>query len=145
MMTRLTRPAGRRGAGLVLALAALGLAGCGPGKGDVSGKVTYKVKPVGYGSVQFIGPDRKPLLAPIGPDGSYRAEGVLAGDNQVAVNSPDPAMVVRKSKAGKPIEPPPADPKRWFPLPDKYADPAKSGLTLKVERNVTNSHDIDLK
>ena len=33
--------------------------------------------------------------------------------------------------------------KNWFPLPDKYADPAKSGLTADVKSG--QPVDIDLK
>ena len=134
-----------RGAGLGLALAALAGAGCGPGKGDVSGKVTYKGKPLVYGSVQFVGRDGQPKLAEIAKDGTYRAPGVTAGENQIAVNSGNPAQSVMLDKSGRPKEPPPVDPKLWFPIPDKYGDTRKSGLTFTVEKNVANTHDIDLQ
>jgi hypothetical protein len=64
-MPQCTRP---RRAGLVGAVVLLA-AGCG-GVADVSGKVTYKGKPVVTGSVTFYGPDKVPHVGAIDEKGN---------------------------------------------------------------------------
>jgi hypothetical protein len=135
--------------------AALGLAGCDGGTTDVSGTVKYKGKPVVYGTVVVLGADGQPKAGEIRPDGTFRVGGVRRGPARVAVSSPPPpgSEPPRKPKAGrdadddKPIpEVPPAPPeviKNWFPIPDKYGDPAKSELTAEVESG--RPLDLDLK
>ena len=78
------------------------LAGCSntPPMGQVSGKITVKGKPVGYGSVMFV-----PATGPVGsgtlsPDGAYTlttfkpGDGALAGDHKVVVE----AYTIAKSR-----------------------------------------------
>ena len=56
-----------------LGLLALSTLGC-QNKGDVSGKVTYKEKPVPYGTVLFVGTDGASVQAPI-QGGAFHARG----------------------------------------------------------------------
>ena len=121
------------------------LTGCGPGKGDVTGKVTYQDKPIIFGSVQFIDRSGQPQVAKIGEDGSYSLQDLIAGDNRVLVHSPNPKEVVRRNKMGEPVEAPAVDPKRWFPIPEKYGDPQKSDLTFPIQSGKMNTINIDLK
>lgn len=125
------------------AFAVLALAGCGPATADVAGKVTYQGKPVVFGSVVVIGANGIPKSGSIQPDGSYRVSGVATGPGQVAVSSPMPPGLapVKKRAARDDDEKPPADAgksvspdiaKAWVALPEKYSDPAKSGLTAQV-------------
>jgi hypothetical protein len=119
--------------------------GCAPGRGEVSGKVTYQGRPVVYGSVQFIGSDNEPRLAEINTDGTYAVQGVIAGENRVLVHSSNPAHAARVNKFGQQIEPPPVDPKLWFPIPEKYGLLDQSDLTFTIQANKSNLFDIDLK
>jgi hypothetical protein len=90
-----------------------GLAGCGPGVGDVSGKVTYRGKTVVCGSVVLVGPDGLTKVGPISQDGTYLVQGVGAGRAGVAVFSLDPARPLDPYKTaqthGKADAEPPAD------------------------------------
>jgi hypothetical protein len=122
--------------------------GCGGGTTDVSGKVTFQGKPVVYGTVVMIGSDGIPKNGPIQPDGSYHISGVKTGPVKVAVSSPPPPGVTppaakgrdRQMDEGKPEAPPamaagPVNPdvvKHWFVLPEKFGDPAKSGVSVDV-------------
>src|SRR5207237_3769142 len=108
-------------------------AACGCGRtATVTGKVTYKDRPVVYGSVILQNEDRTARSAAIQPDGSYTVENVPAGEVKIAVLSRDPTKGRRGGdKAGdkKHVVKPPAD---WFPLPRHYEDPETSGLQLTV-------------
>lgn len=137
---------------------ALAAAGCGGGTVDVVGKVTHNGKPVVYGTVVLVGSDGLPKSGPIQPDGSFRVAGVATGTAKVSVSSPQPpgaAAPARKPRGGRDADdeertPPPAvapaDPeviKGWFPLPEKYGDPAKSDLVVEVKGG--QPIDLDLK
>lgn len=132
--------------GRVILLTGLLLAvGCGGGT-DVTGKVTYQGKPVVYGSVVMIGPDRLPKSGTIQPDGTFTVKGAKLGSAKVAVTSPPPpgVTVPKVAKSGRdaeedrgsstPVTPaPPEVLKNWFPLPDRFGDPDKSGVTVDVK------------
>jgi hypothetical protein len=133
--------------GRVILLAGLLLAaGCAGGT-DVTGKVTYQGKPVVYGSVVLTGPDGLPKAAAIQPDGSFTVKKAKPGQTKVAVSSPPPpgANVPKTAPKGgreadedrrPPTAEPPAPPeviKNWFPLPDNFGDPEKSGVTVDVK------------
>jgi hypothetical protein len=148
-MQRLVRPVR---AGVVTCAVALTCAGCGVGRGDVSGKVTRNNKPVVFGTVLIVGTDGLPRIGPILEDGTYEVKGVRAGPVRIAVSSPDPTTPLFNKddeRRGRPH--PPEDEKRlaalkpkWFPLPSKYNDVTTSELTLEVHRG-QNPYDIDLK
>lgn len=117
--------------------------GCGPRTAPVDGKVTYQGKPVVWGSVTLKAADGTVHQVGLNPDGTYHLDGVPAGPAKVGVSSPDPKPSAR-TRAGddervKVADGPP--PGAWFPLPDKYADPATSGLTVQVG----GPGDIELK
>jgi hypothetical protein len=145
-MTRLIRTA----AALAPLLAA---AGCG-GTADVSGKVTYQGKPVVYGTVVLFGPDGVPKSGAIRPDGTFRVDGVKLGPAKVAVSSPRPpgSQPAGRGRGGRddgdkpPPDEAPADPeviRNWVALPEKYADPDRSGLTADVQPG--RPLDLELK
>ncbi len=120
-------------------LALLALApGCGPGVGTAAGKVTYQGKPVVWGSVTLKAADGSMHQIGINPDGTYRLDRVPVGVAQVGVSSPDPKPSARlKARAAGGDDPrvrpgPAPPPGAWFPLPEKYADPATSGVTVQV-------------
>jgi hypothetical protein len=127
--------------------------GCG-GPENVSGKVTYKGKPVTYGSVTMFASDGVPRYGELGEGGAYTVEDVPVGEVQVAVQSPNPvdAALAESDKFGKqdpgtqqalPAKPG-VIPGKWFPIPSRYENVRDSGLVFTVESGA-NSFDIDLK
>src|SRR5947209_4541327 len=93
---RFAGPGGLPGAGeharlrsvpAVAALSFLLLAGCG-GKGDVSGRITYKGEPIPWGRVTFVceGGD-KPALSSRIRNGSYTVAGCPVGAVKISVES----------------------------------------------------------
>jgi hypothetical protein len=141
--------------GTAVGVAFLAAAGCGGGTADVAGKVTYQGKPVVFGTVLVIGPDGVPKSGAIQRDGTYRVAGVKVGAAKVSVSSPPPPGSPKFAgrKVGrdavdddKVITEEPVDPevaKSWFPIPERYADPEKSGLKADVAAD--RPFDIDMK
>lgn len=127
----------------LLALAAIG---CG-GYGDVSGKVTYKGKALVWGTVQFEGSDNMIRQGNINSDGTYEISHVATGEAKVAVSSINPKssdFQLRRPQEGGPRANPRPEVKGWFPIPEKYDRPYKSGLTYTIKSG-ENQIDIDLK
>ncbi len=132
--------------------------GCG-GKGDISGKVTFKDKTVSSGTVMVVASDSMPYHGNIQEDGTYEIKGVPTGKAKFGVSSPDPRGDKEGPKRGRgaidlaakvtdrPIEktaPPSADAKNWFPIPDQYGNHETSGISHDVTRGA-NKVDIPLK
>jgi hypothetical protein len=145
----------RRAVAGSLVLLVLSAAGCGGGKASVSGTVTYQGKAVVTGSVVFEGPDGIQRSVAIDPDGTYRAPELPAGRTRVAVISlqppaAGPAGQSKRSRRGGgdvpaySAPPPQADPAKWFKIPDKYAEPATSGLAVELKAG-DNTHHIELQ
>jgi hypothetical protein len=136
-------------------LLSLAASGCGAGKGELSGKVFYKGKPLVYGSVLLIGCDAKPRTTWIQEDGSYHFDDVPSGQAKLAVYSPDPAKHLDLKKRApkdkpvpknKPIAPasPAVDRKKWFAIPKDYGDVDHSGLRVGIERG-PNTYHLEMK
>lgn len=154
-----TRSIARLAAAVSLASFTVLAAGCGPGTGTVTGKVTYKSKSVVTGTVTAIPTDGIARPGQIGPDGSYSIPAVPNGEVTFLVASPNPNTGPRESVAGRKKgggdsdlagsapggrEPAPALPKgAWMPLPEDYSNPAKSELKKTVKGNTVI--DLDLK
>src|SRR5882724_1644143 len=67
----------------------LTLTGCGGDRfGALTGKVTYKGKPLPAGVVTFHYPKGRVETSQIRPDGTYFASRVLVGDVKIAVVTP---------------------------------------------------------
>jgi hypothetical protein len=128
----------------VLALAA---AGC-QGKGDVGGKVSYKGKPLVWGTVTFEGKDGGLHHCNIDKDGSYSVSGVSLGEAKVAVSSINPKssdfVAIQREGSTKPKPPPRPAVTGWFPIPEKYDTPHKSGLVYTIKTG-ENKIDIELE
>jgi hypothetical protein len=125
--------------------AALLVLAVGCGRGDVSGKVAYKGKPLVWGTVQIEGSDGVVKQGNINSDGTYAVKGVATGEAKVAVSSVNPNssdFQIRIAEGQKP--PPRPEVKGWFPIPEKYDTPYKSGLTYPVKSGA-NTIDIELK
>lgn len=141
----MARPRSKCGAVVAAFVLAL-LSGCnGVKTGDVSGKVTYKGKPLAFGSVIFLNQAAatEPVVGTISPDGTYTVHNVVAGEAQVGVVSPDPNRPMELRGDQKPL-PPAASPKLWFPIPERYSYPVTSGLSYSVSPG-PNAFDINLK
>jgi len=143
-------PRRARGAFAVAAVAVLALVagapGCGesgPPMGRVSGKVTYNGQPVPKGTISFqsASPEGRNATGEIGPDGSYTiqtetpGDGAIVGDYKVAITALEDNVVLDYIPKKKP------EPKRL--VPEKYENPATSGLTAKVESG-SNAIDFPL-
>jgi hypothetical protein len=120
----------------------LPLAGCGKGTGFVTGKVTYRDKPVPSGAVTFHGANGRTDSGSLDAEGNYTIPQAPVGPVKVTVVTglpPGPAPVIRRPGGEKPPQHPgekaggtgPA-PRKHVVLPKKYEDPQQSGLTFTV-------------
>src|SRR5262245_39322735 len=127
--------------GLLCATMSIGvllvLSGCGSNP-YVAGKVTYKDKPLTYGTVSFVGQDGKKQAASIVGDGSYKLMEPPLGTVKVCVEVKPIKLNLGKDKDKKTEKEP------LSPIPAHYADPSKSGLTTEIKEGA-NTYDIELK
>lgn len=128
-----------------LALSAAFLTGCGQKSeiptASVSGKVTFKGKPVSSGTVWFA-PDEEGLLPARGilsSKGKYSLEiaekslkGAYVGSYRIWFDCTDPATS-QDGERGKSL------------LPEKYGSTETSGLTATVEEGKANVYDFSLE
>jgi hypothetical protein len=148
----------------VVLLAGLVGSGCGGGKGEVSGTVTYQGKPVTIGTVTFLDANTNQALASSAIiRGKYAMAKVPAGLVKVLVTVPPPpppggerirlslkkVKEEQKKKATLKDSAPPPDesggqPVPQFTIPAKYGSPDQSGLTYTV-RPGAQQHDIELE
>jgi hypothetical protein len=131
---------------LLLALAAAGCA-----SGTVRGKVSYKGQTVGGGTVVFTVPGKGSIRSEIAEDGSYTISKCPTGTARVTVEtaSAQPTQI-RDPRAGPNagrMPPQGAVPEgvdaslyqggpkkgKYVPIPDKYNDPARSGLEYTIQ------------
>ncbi len=129
------------------------LTGCAGGKADVTGKVTHQGKTVLWGTVILQGPDGIPITGTIQSSGTYVVQGVASGKVLIGVISRDPGVLagstgrrrVDKGDANGLVSTnaPIIERSKWFPLPQKYEDPAQSGLQANIKSGAQN-YDIDL-
>jgi hypothetical protein len=109
--------------GCLCLCAGLAVAGCtGGGRGDVSGVVKYKGEPLPGGTILFYGQPKGVWSAEIKEDGSYAVSGVPAGTAKIAVIG-----MVQVNLGAGPVG------TKTPPIPAKYADPERSGLTCTVQ------------
>jgi hypothetical protein len=148
----------REGAGaFALALSLCLVTGCGGGKTNVKGKVTYQGKTVVWGTVTLVDNTGANHQGTIELDGTYSVPDVPRGSVKIGVFSrapsnrprPDGGKGVKtvdpndprsKFKKNPDIERPLPAPGQWFPIPEKYSDAHSSGLTGEVQ-----SGTLDIK
>ena len=129
-----------------LAALVLGLSGCGPPREKlwpVSGKVTFRGKPVAAGTIRFSNPQIGiDMTARLHSDGAYevvmaRGAGLPEGTYQVAIMPPRVDIPI-ESTANPPKQPPCLD------IPERYRLPSTSRLVLTVKRD-GNRFDVDME
>jgi hypothetical protein len=136
----------------LLLLIAGGIAGCTSGSKSVpvSGRVTYKGKPVANASVNFSPTESAGRAAATGMTDSAGhftlgtvtpKDGAQIGKYQVSIiaRGPDRTPKPGESLSGMPGEMIPGDPA----IPTKYFAPDTSGLTFEVKRG-SNTADFEL-
>jgi len=140
-------------AGFGLLIIVVGLFFLGRPRGTVTGRVTFRGKPVYTGSVIIVGKDGVAVAGAIETDGTYSVQKAPVGEVTIGVVSKDPVYLHRVGALRKSREPVPAsaltvpaglDRRKWFPIPKEYEEPVRSGLTFSVKKG-DNQFDIDLK
>jgi hypothetical protein len=122
----------------------LPLMGCGPDVTEVSGKVTFKDRPLSSGSVIFVRQDGESSSSAIAPDGSYLIENAPIGPVKIAVASHPLVPPGLMKSPGQAVDRR-GDPKDGtVKIPKKYEDHETSGLAYTVERG-SHTFNIDLK
>ena len=144
---------------LLLSLVVVLAIGCGKGNttpSEVTGKVTYKDKVVGAGTVTFITTAGLYGPASIAPDGTYTLKGIPDGEAEVTVETESGNKNAKtqsygtKDQGKSMMSPIPdgantsAPTGEYVKIPSKYAAKATSGLkTILVKGKQT--YDIPLK
>jgi hypothetical protein len=120
-------------------------AGCGPGRGDVTGQITFQGRPVEVGTVTVL-PSDKIIRNVVIEGGKYTLHNVPAGPAKFTVSSPDPLaqrVAARKEEERKRLEAEAtARGDKWFPIPERYSKFDDSGLTYEVH---AGSNEFDIK
>jgi len=142
----------RRLAVRLVPAALLLLTGCGGGRGDITGVVTYKGEPLPLGRITFLGETgQQEAVSGYIIRGKYTIQGCPAGPVKVGIESlepPNPEVLkgtrtLPISAAGgmKAPELPPefkelasGPPLKYVPIPLKYANPETSELTYEVKK-----------
>ncbi|MHB1423738.1 MAG: hypothetical protein ACYC3I_11195 [Gemmataceae bacterium] len=123
---------------------ALVMAGCGPSRATVSGKVTMHGKPVTSGIVLFVSADNQIATGKLDDEGRYVAPRVPMGSVKVAVQTLRPeqvqAAVANRSKDAPPLS---SRATNLLFVPKKYTDPETSELTCDVKQR-QQEYNIDL-
>ena len=144
--------------GTLLALPALALlaAGCGGGKGTVTGEVTYDGKPIPWGRITFLGQEGKkvPRSAWI-INGQYTIKDCPTGPVKISVEPlearaapKDVGKMAEMAKEHGHVDPPPEVIGKKLDIPrdviERYGNPETSGLEYTVESG-DNTNNIELK
>jgi len=157
---------GLRQNSFVLVLCLLLTTGCSS-KGTVTGKVSYQGQTLKGGTVVFVPEGGGGVFrSTIAEDGAYTVAkvppglakitvetkslkpiSIPGGANKGAIKSTLPPDIMKDAPPGTDLEKMfdfegPA--KKYVPIPDKYSDPDKSGLTYTVKSG-KQEHNIDLK
>jgi hypothetical protein len=119
-----------------------------PDGGRVSGTVTFQGQPVTSGEVVFVLENGQQFRCQLKGQCTYEFKDLPVGLVKIAVRtfrpSPFPEPAPGKGKPDQTASSPPVKDMPYIQVPEHYADPDKSGLTLKVEKG-EQKHSIDLK
>jgi hypothetical protein len=111
--------------------------GCGAAQGTVWGTVSYRDKALDAGTVLLFTEQGKIYSCLIGADGGYRLSEIPPGPARLAVVShgETPPGLQGQAPPTHPTHPGSADAgteRKPMAIPEKYGDPVRSGLVLKV-------------
>jgi hypothetical protein len=126
---------------LAVCLACAGCQEAASGKAKVTGKVTFSDgKPLPGGRIDFRSPDGSLVSGQIKSDGTYEADDVPPGDQQVAIEN-------KHLKAFGPpppgLAPLPGSDQTYVPIDPKYSSPATSGLTTNIQAG-DDTYDVQI-
>jgi len=147
--------------GFPVLLVLLGIAGCSPGNGTVSGKVYFQKKLVRGGTVLFYSPEGNgSRSATIGEDGSYTIADMPPGKVKISVETESAKPSTSSSHVRKPPKDTQLPPEaagnsiydksaastvnRYTRIPAAYGNYEQSGLTFEVTGG-NNTYDIKLE
>lgn len=126
------------------------ICGCGPARGTITGKVTYKAAKVAWGTVSVFANDNMQYSGEITAEGIYAIPNVPSGLVKICVVSSNPDAVKRNALAGREdggirhkgntLRTPPVN---WVAIPEKYGDPQSTTLTGTIKGDT--SLDLELK
>jgi len=119
-----------------VAVAGLMLAGCGAPTANVKGTVMYNGAPVAGGSVTFHGENKFVQSSYIDPSGNYTISKAPVGPVKVSVVAAKPRAsrpTPGKAAPGHPSAKTGGEAPKEVVIPDKYKDPAQSGLAYTLE------------
>ncbi|MBM3994597.1 MAG: carboxypeptidase regulatory-like domain-containing protein [Planctomycetes bacterium] len=119
-------------AAFLFVVVVLACVGCGPGKGEVRGTAMYQKRPLAGATITVFDSANNARSDTVKEDGAYHITDVATGPARISISMPMPISVPGK-----------AAPKS-SPLPTKYADAEKSGLTYDVKSG-SNSYPIDIE
>lgn len=150
---------------VVMALVMVGVFGCAPATGSISGTVTYQGKPLPHGRVTFVCADGTVVSGKIASDGSYTIPQAPVGRAKVAVRCleeamptlvlADPSELPGAKGTGSSTNVPrtpmmvpsalkPKSKPTVFRIPDHYQEAEKSGLTYEIQQG-NQTHNIKLE
>ena len=123
----------------------------GSGTNKLTGRVTFRGRPVVVGTVIAVTADGTIHRAKLDPESRYDLTGLPNGSVRLGVISHDPSrallkqqkIAARSDRVSAEDRGPTAEPARWFALPVLYEDPQKSGL--EVETKGPQKFDIELR
>jgi hypothetical protein len=129
---------------VVLIAVLVGAVGCGKPTGTVSGKVTFKGQPVSFGTIALLSEDGQVVSAMLEPDGGYTVGKVPVGPARITVQSMPPPPPIRPldDKMGEKM--PAMGERKFVPIPKRYLDAEKGGLTYTVKEG-PQTPDLDLQ
>jgi hypothetical protein len=140
----------RRLSALAALLSVMVLSGCsGEPNATVSGKVTYKGKPVTSGVVVLVGQGGQ-ASAPgvVREDGTYVITKAPVGPVKVSFDNPPPYLPPQAYQRQAPMDKETKEAiklaSRYSPTPPQYKNPALSGLSVELKRG-SNQFDIALQ
>jgi hypothetical protein len=132
------------------AAALVAIAGCTEPVGSVSGEVRYKGAPLPYGQITVFRADGRSASSVI-EDGAFEIHKAPVGEVKVTVQSlsaPGARTMLFRPDGSKDDDDPPTpnDARGQKPvrIPDRYKDPAKSGLSFTIHAGA-QTHDVDLQ
>ncbi len=143
---------------------ALLLPGCGKGKGDITGEVSFKGEPISVGRITFLSQvGNQEVKSTHIIRGKYTITGFPVGPAKICIESmepPDKEILENTKKINIPAAggmkehmkgPPPelvemasGPPLKYVPIPLAYANPDSSHLTYEVKPGA-QTYDIPLK